>query len=401
MSITFARKLRYFRRVVSSLLANYMFQVDPEEVWDVIVVGAGPAGCGAAYDLVKKGRRVLLLDKCDFPRSKACAGGLTMKTVKALRYSVEPVTRQVVRRIVLENKGGDATLVKTRGPICVMTVRAEFDAFCLEKTREAGAIFRRIQAVKGIETNEDSVTLRTEGGSWQAKFLIGADGVHSQVRKLAGIGGAVAGGFALEGQVPMPDGEVDLLFDFGAIRNGYGWIFPKKDHLNVGIGICGDAAGETLNRERLVNYVRQRLGTEKMDHIVGQYLGFGGWDAPCAKGRVLLAGDAAGLIDPLTAEGIYSAVASGQAAARSIEEGREGRAVAAEAYHLGLEQLRATLAFSARAARAFYANPDRGFQALTFPGLRTALLKIYAHGLSSGAGILRILSRSASVVSPG
>jgi geranylgeranyl reductase family protein len=367
-----------------------------EEDWDVIVVGAGPAGCAAAFDLSTSGRRVLLLDKCEFPRSKACAGGLTMKTVKALRYSVEPVTRQVIRRIVLEKNGENSTLVKTREPICVMTVRAEFDAYCVKKTIEAGATFRRIGGLKQIEPVGADVRLETDTGVLKARFLIGADGVHSQVRRLLGLG-STAGGFALEGQVPLQRGPLDLTFDFGAIRNGYGWIFPKGDHLNMGMGFYGDAGSEKLNRERLMGYVRQRLGTDAVDHVVGQYLAVGGWDMPCAKGKVLLAGDAAGLVDPLTAEGIYSAVASGQAAAKAVEEEWAGKTTAAEAYHRGLKELRDTLAFSARAARAFYANPHRGFQALTFPGLRTALLKTYAYGLNSGTGILRILSRRASV----
>ena len=112
--------------------------------WDAIIVGAGPAGCAAAYDLACAGRRVLLLDKSDFPRLKACAGGLTMKTVRNLRYSVDPVARQVIYSVVLENNGTKRTLVKTR-VICVMTVRSEFDAYCLARTLEVDASFRRVR----------------------------------------------------------------------------------------------------------------------------------------------------------------------------------------------------------------------------------------------------------------
>ena len=130
--------------------------------------------------------------------------------------------------------------------------------------------------------------------------------------------GDVKGGFALEAQVPLQATKVDLTFDFGAVKNGYGWVFPKGDHLNVGLGYYGGPADEKLNRERLVTYVRQRLGTDRVDHVVGRYLGVSTSDSACAYGRVLLAGDAAGLVDPLTAEGIYSAVVSGQAAASAI-----------------------------------------------------------------------------------
>ena len=377
------------------------------KTWDVIVVGAGPSGCAAAYDLATAGRSVLLLDRCDFPRPKACAGGLTMKAVRALRYSIGPVTREVVYRLVLENNGVKPTMVKTRAPICVMTVRSEFDQYCFRKTLGAGAVFRRVRGIKAIdqegERAGDRITVDTGDEVLHSSYVIGADGVNSQVRRLCAGPGTVAGGFALEAKVPLQARRVDLTFDFGAVRNGYGWIFPKGDHLNVGLGFYG-ASEEKLDRERLVRYVQQKLGTAELEHVVGQYLGVSGRDSAYAYGRVLLAGDAAGLVDPLTAEGIYSAIVSGQAAARAIADAlgttpsdaacSEGaRPDAGRAYAAALAPLREVLAFSARAARAFYANPDRGFQALTLPGLRTALLKTYAQGMNSSL-ILRVLQRA-------
>lgn len=365
--------------------------------WDAIIVGAGPAGCAAAYDLACAGRRVLLLDKSDFPRLKACAGGLTMKTVRNLRYSVDPVVRQVIYSVVLENNGTKRTLVKTREPICVMTVRSEFDAYCLARTLEVGASFRRVRGVKCIREMGDGVVVDTGDGTLQTRFLLGADGVHSEVRRFCEGAGSTVGGFALEAQVPIQAHPVNMTLDFGAVRNGYGWIFPKRDHLNVGLEFCGNAAVGNLNRERLVAYVRQRLGTDEVDYVVGQHLGVCGWDGRCAYGHILLAGDAAGLVDPLTGEGIYSAVVSGQAAAKAIDAELRGGAIASEAYHAGLGRLRETLSFSTRAARAFYASPDRGFQAISFPGLRSALIKTYAHGLNTGMGILRAARRGARI----
>ena len=113
------------------------------------MVGAGPAGCAAAYDLAAAGQSVLLLDKSDFPRPKACAGGLTAKAVQTLRYSIEPLVREVVRRVQLEGEGLSTSL-RSREPICVMTVRAEFDAYCLGKTIAAGASLQKISAVREI-----------------------------------------------------------------------------------------------------------------------------------------------------------------------------------------------------------------------------------------------------------
>ena len=114
------------------------------QLWDAIVVGAGPAGCAAAYDLAAAGQSVLLVDKRDFPRPKACAGGLTIKAVKALRYSIEPVVETGGSTRPAGGWSRLSSSLKSREPICVMTVRAELDEYCLGKTIAAGACFRRI-----------------------------------------------------------------------------------------------------------------------------------------------------------------------------------------------------------------------------------------------------------------
>ena len=107
--------------------------------YDVVIIGAGPAGCAAAYDLCATKRHILLLDKHEFPREKACAGGLTPKTLKALRYSVEPVIKKICSRMVVSKGIHQKVLFNSRHPICAMTIRSQFDAFCLEKTIKRGA----------------------------------------------------------------------------------------------------------------------------------------------------------------------------------------------------------------------------------------------------------------------
>ena len=104
------------------------------QAWDVIVVGAGPAGCATAYDLATSGRSVLLLDRCDFPRPKACAGGVTVKAVRALRYSITPVVVATVCRIQVSKNLEHSANLDSSKPVCVMTVREDLDAFCLNQT---------------------------------------------------------------------------------------------------------------------------------------------------------------------------------------------------------------------------------------------------------------------------
>jgi geranylgeranyl reductase family protein len=367
------------------------------KLWDTIVVGAGPAGCAAAYDLSLAGQSVLLVDKREFPREKACAGGLTIKAVKALRYSVEPVVRQAVRRVRLEG-GSLSSSLKSRDPICVMTVRSELDEYCLGKTMEVGARFLRIGALQQIARAKDEVQLIAKGETYRARFLIGADGASGQVRRLCSAGSWFSQGFALEVKTAVPGEEIDLTFDFAAVPDGYAWIFPKGDHLNVGIYSPSSATG--LTRNQLLRYIAQRVRTETLDQIIGQYLGIGAggceteYVRPEMRDRVLLVGDAGGFVDPLTGEGIYGALLSGQAAAGAILCEARGEGTAVDTFAGHLRGYRQTLRFSSRAATAFYANPARGFRAMRLPFVRRSLVKTYTHGLNIKSLSMRIgLSR--------
>jgi geranylgeranyl reductase family protein len=368
------------------------------QLWDVIVVGAGPAGCAAAYDLAGAGLSVLLLDKNYFPRPKACAGGLTVKAVQALRYSIAPVVKETVRRVRLagpssqragpQPAGPDpsAIVLKSREPICVMTVRAEFDEYCLRKTVAAGARFHRISPLRQIVRVGRNVHLLTTGETYRTRFLVGADGASGQVRRLCAEGPWFSQGFALEVRTAPTGKEVDLTFDFASVNGGYAWIFPKKDHLNVGVYVPSSGGG--LTRSQLLSYVRDKVGTEAVDQVTGQYLGLGagGYRAECVqpelRDRVLLVGDAGGFVDALTGEGIYGALVSGQAAAKAILSEMRGGDLAVAAFAGYLDGYRQTLRFSSRAAVAFYANPERGFRAMRLPFLRRSLVKTYTHGLN-------------------
>jgi geranylgeranyl reductase family protein len=363
------------------------------QLWDAIVVGAGPAGCAAAYDLAVAGQSVLLVDKRDFPRDKACAGGLTIKAVKALRYSIEPVVRQVVRRVQLEG-GSLSSSLKSRDPICVMTVRSELDEYCLGKTIEVGACFRRIGALQQIVRSKNGVQLITAGETYRTRFLVGADGASGQVRRLCAAGPWFSQGFALEVKTAMPREEIDLTFDFASVPDGYAWIFPKGDHLNVGVYAPSSTTG--LTRNLLLSYVKNRVKTDTLDQVIGQYLGIGAsgceteYVQPEMRDCVLLVGDAGGFVDPLTGEGIYGALLSGQAAASAILSEARGEGAAVEAFAASLSGYRQTLRFSLRAAAAFYADPARGFRAMRLPFVRRSLVKTYTHGLNIKSLSMRI-----------
>lgn len=356
------------------------------ELWDAIIVGAGPAGCAAAWDLAAAGHAVLLLDRSDFPRHKACAGGLTRKSLRALRYSVAPVARASVSSIVIEKQRGQASTLDSRNLVCVMTVRRELDEYCLRQTLAVGAQFCRIGGIAGIEAGPDAVTVQTEGQSFRGRFLVGADGVHSRIRQLlAGERPAwFRRGFALEAEV-RPSGGCDsrLIFDLAPVRQGYGWVFPKRDHLNV--GLYTESSGEKLDRQRLAAWIAERFGDAGVEHVTGQYLGFGAENALAMGGRTFLVGDAGGFSDPLTGEGIHGAIASGQAAAAAIAgELRHGEA-AHRVFAQRTAQLRQDLRLSAAGARWFYGNLEVGYRALTAPVFRRAVINAYANGTKIAA----------------
>jgi flavin-dependent dehydrogenase len=325
---------------------------------------------------------VLLLDRVEFPRPKACAGGLTRKSLRALRYPVTAVTREVVSSIRVEGRRGDAATLAGGAPICAMTVREELDAYCLRQTLEAGAEFARIGAMDAVEAGGGEVTVGTEGAVFRGRFLVGADGVHSRVRQL------VAGhrpawlrrGFALEAQVRAAgEPKPDLTFDFGCVERGYGWIFPKGDHLNV--GLYTETSAEKIDRARLLAWIDERFdGAASVEQVTGQYLGFGAEGAGQTGERVLLAGDAGGFADPLTGEGIHGAIASGQAAAAAIDGALRRGDSAERAFARETAQLREDLRLSASGARWFYSNADLGFRTLTAPLLRKAVINAYADG---------------------
>lgn len=369
--------------------------------WDALIVGAGPAGCAAAYDLAAAGRRVLLLDRADFPRHKACAGGLTRKSLRALRYSVAPVTRATISAITVEKNRDESATLASRNPVCAMTVRQELDHYCLRQALAAGAHFARIGPIENIEESAASVTLRTSDATYSAAFLIGADGVHSRVRQLlyGDHPSWLRRGFALEANViPAAVPDSGPIFDFAPIRQGYGWIFPKRDHLNV--GLYTESASEKIDRARLSAWIHQRYAGATVEHITGQYLGFGAENAPAASRRIFLAGDAGGFADPLTGEGIHGAIASGQAAAAAILSELQGRAPAAQAFAKATAPLRRDLRLSATGARWFYANLDTGFRALTAPLLRGAVVNAYANGTKIAA-LANAVRRFASVFGSG
>ena len=350
----------------------------PEQA-DVLIVGAGPAGCGAAFDLCRNGLSVLLVDKAEFPRVKPCAGALTIKTLKALRYDVAPVVQRICYRFKAGLRLEPPAVFPSRYPIAAMTDRAEFDAFCLQHCIEEGIQFQKIPTIQSLEQNRFGWELKTAEHTLQGRFLIGADGTNSRVRRFLRLPRLIPRGFAIETCVSMPDSETfDMQMDFGAVDHGYGWIFPKRDHLNVGLFTLYNSIPKAA--QQLTAYCEKRLGCSPSDPFHMATVPYGGRHGPLTCGaKAMLVGDAAGLVDPLLGEGIYNAVRSGQIAADAIQDViRHGR----NTYEKRLREITLDLKGATSDSQWFYEQLDRGYRFLTSLPVRYCLMKGMALGLN-------------------
>lgn len=292
--------------------------------FDVIIVGAGPAGATLGYELSKKGVDVLILEKEKLPRYKACGGAVTPKSVRLLGCDIGPVTRGLITGARVSYKLGKPFVKRYHNPIAYMVMRDEFDQFLVSRAREAGSNVADAQGVLSVQAMEGGVEVSTNGGSMTARILVGADGATSVVARSLGSDSDRELGVAMEAEVLVSKNDLarwDSLagIDLGSLRGGYGWVFPKKDHLSVGVGApVKRAKGLPSYHKRLLQSLN--LETCRITNLKGHLLPVRRPAAPLCSDRIMLLGDAAGLIDPLSGEGIYNAIKSAQLAAPVITE---------------------------------------------------------------------------------
>ncbi len=302
------------------------------KAYDALVVGMGPAGATAAYQLSKAGLSVLGLDKATHPRYKVCGGGLSARIDHILEEDYKSVVEHTVYGIQFSYRGADPFCLDSSSPIAYMVMRDRFDHFLLEKARRVGSEVHESESVRSCLQLPDGIEVTTDRGRYLTKVLIGADGANSLVAQQLFPGRRSRRMATLESEIPIGPaphypGTGRALIDIGATPAGYAWIFPKQERLSVGVG---DLRGGLASPKKIFDqFVRDEKGLTpwKVPQPVGHPLPVFSEDnlakgdresVGLVSGQALLVGDAAHLIDPLFGEGIYYAVRSGQLAAVSI-----------------------------------------------------------------------------------
>ncbi|MCX6271154.1 MAG: geranylgeranyl reductase family protein [Bacteroidetes bacterium] len=296
--------------------------------YDVIIVGAGPAGSLAAYHLAERGYRVMILEKDFFPRYKPCGGGLTYRTLNLIPFDIESVIDSRIYRFRFSHRFKYEFIRSSKEPLMVCTMRDKFDMLLLNKAKEKGAECIHGVRVTGFTETFDQVLVHTEEIEYAASFVIGADGVNSITAKSFNLNENIKKGIGIESEIRVPEKYTDqfretVYLDWGTFMEGYAWVFPKRDHLSIGVG------GPISLARHLKTYFFRFLESLQVSDV--EILSFRTFPIPYRTGfsrvqasRVLVVGDAAGLTDPLTGEGIYYALKSGKIASSVIMEFLEG-----------------------------------------------------------------------------
>ncbi|WP_323748918.1 geranylgeranyl reductase family protein [Streptomyces sp. PR69] len=294
------------------------------EVWDVVVVGGGPAGASAAYAAAVAGRRVLLLEKAELPRYKTCGGGIIGPSRDSLPPGFELPLSDRVHAVTFSLNGRLTRTRRSKRMLFGLVNRPEFDAGLVEQAQKAGAELRTGVTVSRVEQHGPAVPDRrtvavvlTGGETVLARAVVGADGSASRIGAHVGVKVDQVD-LGLEAEIPVPETVAEdwagrVLIDWGPLPGSYGWVFPKGRTLTVGVI---SARGEGAATKRYLEDFIARLGLAGFEPAIssGHLTRCRSDDSPLSRGRVLVCGDAAGLLEPWTREGISFALRSGRLA---------------------------------------------------------------------------------------
>ncbi len=334
-------------------------------MYDCIVVGAGPAGGTSTYHLAKLGHSVLVLEKESLPRYKPCGGGVSPAIAEWFDFDFASVISTKADTIRCTWKMGEPVEAELQTPEPVWMVRRDiFDHFLIQQAQKQGAELRDNTEVTGINFNVDHWQVNTANGPVTGRYLIAADGAKGPMAKWLGFKERkrrLAGALEAEAQAKVEHGNI-AHFEFGMVKNGYLWNFPKADGYSIGIGtFMGN--GQQDFKSILSEYGREFKLDIKSCKQYGYALCLWNGNQKLHTENAVLAGEAACVVDPFTAEGIRPSIFSGLLASQAVDKALAGDINALEKYSEAInEQWGTDMAWAQKLAGAFYRFPSIGYK---------------------------------------
>ena len=358
-------------------------RLHPRPIVDVTIIGAGPSGTLLAYLLAVQGLRVAIVEKARLPRVKPCGGGLNQKTVDLLPFPIDAVIERVVSRLMFTQRLRRPFSRTYPAPLVSLVTRCTFDHLLVQRAAAAGAQVYEACRVTELADGPRHVRVHTTSDTWNSRYLVFADGAKGTARRQLGFAPTAPHDIGLdmdvEASATCPWTPDTLYIDWGSHPQGYAWAFPKADHWSIGV------KGPVSQSRMLPSYLRQfmqRWGLPPPPgklHYLAHLLPTRTPEVPLVRGRALVLGDAAGLLEPFTGEGIYYAVRSAHLAANALLQASPGD-VAPKSYAAAVE---AEIMPELRGARALQRLFD------LYPRLFHGLVRYHDRSWRALANILR------------
>lgn len=366
-------------------------------IYDCLVVGAGPAGATAAYHLAKQGHSVLMLEKERLPRYKPCGGGVSPQIGEWFDYDFAPVISQKVTQARMTYNLEDEVIADLVEPIW-MVRRNEFDHYMVQQAQAKGASLQDGTKVTGLALEAEGWRLSTTAEPVIGHYLIAADGARGPMAKWLGFNQrktTMAGAIETEPRLQVQDGH-RLHFEFGRLKHGYIWNFPKVDGYSLGSGVIRSTRRKSRDLVQPLADFSEQFGVNiDAETKHGHPLLLWNGDQTLHTDRALLAGEAACVVDPFTAEGIRPAIFSGLKAAEAVHQALAGETDALAGYtRTMMAEWGQEMRWASRLAQAFYAAPYIGFQVgVKSPGGVRTMGRLFSGDLRYSEVVARGLRR--------
>jgi geranylgeranyl reductase family protein len=334
-------------------------------MFDCIIVGAGPAGGTAAYHLAKKGRSVAVLEKETLPRYKPCGGGVSPIVAEWFDFDFSPAVSLKVNAIRYTWNMEDPVEAELRTPEPIWMVRRDiFDHFLIQQAQKQGAELRENTEVTGIEFRGSYWQVNTTNGPVEGRYLIAADGAKGSMAKWLGFKERkrrMGGALEAEAMTAVENPQT-AHFEFGMVKNGYIWNFPKADGYSIGIGTF--RGGEPQNLREIVTEYSTMFGVDfKSIKQFGHPICLWDGDQKLHTQQALLAGESACVVDPFTAEGIRPSIFSGLKASDAVDQALSGDINALERYsEIIAQEWGSDMVWAQRLAAVFYRVPGVAYK---------------------------------------